>query len=81
MGVKKIEFYGYHTPQTGNNFRCVPNSEQIKGNIMLEFFSDEEKNPARLGGFSPTAEQSEFQIFIPEINIIIDDEKFKIRES
>lgn len=81
MGVKKIEFYGYHTPYTGNNFRCVPNSEQIKGNLMLEFFADDEENPIRMGGFAPKEGQKEYRIFIPEMNIIIDDKVFDIRNS
>ena len=29
MRAKKISFYGYHTPVAGDNFRCVPNSQQI----------------------------------------------------
>ena len=81
MGVKRIEFYGYHTPYTGNNFRCVPNSEQIKGNLMLEFFSEDEENPIRIGGFVPKEGEKEYRIFTPEMNVIIDDKVFDIRNS
>ena len=80
MGVKKIEFYGYHTPYTGHNFRCVPNSDQIKGTLMLELFENPADNPKRMGGAVDKGRNDEsYQFFIPEMNIIIDDEVFDPR--
>ena len=81
MRVKKIEFYGYHSERMGNNFRCCPNSEQIHGNLMLELFSEDKSNPIRIGAFEPNDGQSDYSIFIPDMNIIIDDEPFDIRDS
>jgi hypothetical protein len=76
MGVKKIEFYGYHTPRGGDNFRCVPNSQQIRGNFMIELF-EEDKNPFRVGGAVDIAKNNlKYSFFRPELNIIIDDEQF-----
>lgn len=81
MGVKKVNFYGYHTPFAGDNFRCVPNSEQIRGNIMLELFEKEEDNPKRCGGGAGQVNDNmEYKFFIPELNIIIDDKEFNLRE-
>lgn len=80
MGVKKIEFYGYHTPYTGHNFRCVPNSEQIKGNFMVEVFEDDADNPIRMGGAVDKAKgRTDYHFFVPEMKIIIDDDEFKLR--
>lgn len=80
MGVKKIEFYGYHTPYTGHNFRCVPNSEVIKGTLMLELFENPEDNPKRMGGAVDKGKGNEnYRFFVPEMKIIIDDEVFDPR--
>lgn len=78
MGVKRIDFYGYHTPITGDNFRCVPNNEQIKGNIMLELFEESEGNFKRFGG-AHKSKEGEYRFFLPEMNIIIDDVPFNVR--
>ena len=78
MGVKNIRFYGYHTPYTGHNFRCVPNQEQIKGNIMLELFEKEEENPFRMGGAIDDV-VSKYRFFIPETKILIDEKPFDLR--
>jgi hypothetical protein len=81
MNIKKIEFFGYHTPKSGHNFRCVPNSEQIKGNLMLEVFQNKADNPKRVGGAVEYGHQfSEYNFFIPEMNIIIDGERFSLRD-
>jgi len=80
MGVKKIEFYGYHTPYSGHNFRSAPNSEQIKGNIMIEVFSNDADNPIRMGGAVDKAKgNTDYHFYVPEMNIIIDDEEFVLR--
>ncbi len=79
MGVKKISFYGYRTPKAGHNFRCVPNSEQIKGNILIEFFQDHEEKPARMGGALNREVQSGYNFFIPEMNYVIDGKEFDVR--
>lgn len=76
MGVKTILFYGYHTPRGGHNFRCVPNSQQIKGNFMLELF-EENKNPIRMGGGIDFGKNNpKYKFFMPELKIIIDDKQF-----
>lgn len=81
MGLKKIEFYGYHTPYSGHNFRCVPNSEQIKGNIMLHCFEKEDENPKRFGGAIDYGKNMEgYTFFIPEMKIIIDDKELSLRD-
>lgn len=81
MGVKKIEFYGYTTPHTGHNFRCTPNEEVIKGNIMIELFAEDEEYPYRMGGCSVKGEgRKDYTFFVPEMNIIINDEVFNLRK-
>ena len=81
MGLRKIEFFGYHTPYPGHNFRCLPNRDQIKGNLMLHCFENETDNPKRFGGAIEYGEKlPEYSFFIPEMNIIIDDRKFNFRE-
>ncbi|MCO5141916.1 MAG: class I SAM-dependent methyltransferase [Oligoflexia bacterium] len=80
MNVKKIMFFGYHTPEAGHNFRCVPNSEQIKGNLMLELFEDESDNPKRMGGaVHKGANNPNYSFFVPEMDIIIDGKKIDPR--
>ena len=85
LKVKKINFFGYHTPYSGHNFRCVPNSKQIKGNIMLELFSPEEKYPARMGGSVDYGKHGKklksYEFFRPEISIVIDDKEFDLFNS
>jgi len=80
MGVKRIEFYGYHTEKGGDNFRCVPNSQQIKGNFMIEVFGEDEENPVRMGGAAEKTGDAGYSFFLPEMNIIIDGEKFDVRK-
>lgn len=80
MGAKKVEFYGYHTPYAGHNFRCIPNAEQIKGNFMIEVFENNNDNPIRMGGAIDKGEkENQYKFYIPEINIIIDGNKINIR--
>lgn len=79
MGVKKILFFGYRTPEAGHNFRCVPNSEQIKGNILIEFFRDDEEVPLRMGGALNRELQGGYSFFMPEIKYIIDGKEFDVR--
>ena len=76
MRAKKIQIYGYHTPYSGDNFRCLPNSEQVKANAMIELW-DEEENPFRMGAAHDKGKGNEKYVFYrPEVEIIIDDEKF-----
>lgn len=80
MGARKIEFYGYHTPYTGHNFRCVPNAEQIKGNFMIEVFENDYDNPMRMGGaIDKGKKENQYKFYIPEINVVIDGNKINIR--
>lgn len=80
MAVKKIEFFGYHTPNAGHNFRSVPNSQQIKGNLMIEFF-EEGLSPKRMGGASEFGQKhSDYKFFIPAMNFLIDNKQFDFRE-
>lgn len=82
LRVKKIFFYGYHTPYSGHNFRCVPNSKQIKGNIFLELFEPGEEYPVRMGGAVDYGVGiQKYKFFRPETKIIIDDEHFDIFEA
>lgn len=82
MAVKKINFYGYHTDYIGHNFRCVPNSQQIKGNILLELFENPEDNPFRMGGAVDKGKYSkDYSFFVPEMDIIIDGKKFNPRSD
>ena len=76
--IKKISFFGYHTPTTGDNFRDVPNQEQIKGNLLLEKFGEEEDYPARMGGASQLVGSANYKPFRPEVDIIIDNEPFQL---
>lgn len=81
MGIKRIEYYGYTTPSTGHNFRCVPNEEVIKGNLMLELFTENEPYPARMGGGSVKGVGNpNYNFFVPEMNVIINDEIFNLRK-
>lgn len=78
MRAKKIHFYGYHVPKSGNNNRCVPNKEQVRGNLLLELF-DEDEYPGRIGGLSSEIfEKFGRSVFNPEIDVIIDGNKFEI---
>jgi ubiquinone/menaquinone biosynthesis C-methylase UbiE len=95
LKIKRIHFYGYHTPHTGHNFRCVPNSQQIKGNIFLELFEPGEKYPKRMGGASELKQDENthkaihnldgdleaYEFFRPELNIIIDNNAFDLLNS
>ena len=74
MRAKTISFYGYHTPVAGDNFRCVPNSQQIKGNFMIELFSEQE-NPKRVGG-AVDLKNANYQFFAPKLDYIIDGKEF-----
>jgi hypothetical protein len=78
LKLKKIMFFGYHTSDSGDNFRDVPNSEQIKGNFLLEKFADQEKYPARMGGASQVHNDPDYKPFRPEIDLIIDNKPFHI---
>jgi hypothetical protein len=79
MNVKEINFYGYHTPYNGHNFRCVPNTQIIKGNLMLTFF-EEGQNPKRFGGAVEKGVNSEgYKYFEPKTTFIIDDKEFDIK--
>jgi hypothetical protein len=79
MNVKAINFFGYHTPYSGHNFRCVPNSQQIKGNLLLTFF-DEGQNPKRFGGAVEKGTQSgEYVFFEPQTTFMIDNKQFDIK--
>lgn len=79
MRAKRIIFYGYHVPQNGNNNRCVPNKEQIRGNLFLELFPDNKQYPGRVGG-APEGFFKEINVpfFTPSIEIIIDGKPFNI---
>lgn len=79
MRAKKIKFYGYHVEKGGNNNRCIPNKEQIRGNLLLELFEEKEEYPGRSGGaVNDTLEQHAISIFNPEIEVIIDNQEYSI---
>lgn len=78
MRVKKISFYGYSIPQ-GHNFRCLPVSEQMRGNFMIELFSEDD-NPKRMGGAIEKGQNNKnYSFFIPEMDILFNDEKIILR--
>ena len=78
MRAKKIQIYGYHTPYSGDNFRCIPNSEQVKANVMIELW-DEEENPFRMGAFHDKGKVNKgYNFYRPEIEVVIDDKQFGI---
>lgn len=78
LRIKKISFFGYHTPNSGDNFRDVPNDEQIKGNLLLEKFAENETYPARMGGQSNLIGNPNYKPFRPEIDIVINGKPFLI---
>lgn len=82
LGAKSIRFYGYHTPSTGTNYRCVPNSGQIKGNFMIEKYQPEELEQVRYFGGQEIHDFLKVgHAFISphEIEFIIDGERFDHR--
>ena len=76
--LKKISFFGYHTPSMGDNFRDVPNQDQIKGNLLLEKFGEEDDYPVRMGGASQLVGSANYKHFRPEVDILIDNKPFQI---
>ncbi len=72
MRVRKIRFFGYHTQISGDNYRCIPNREQIKGNLFLELF-DWKENPDRMGGgLLFEGKNKKYTPFRPDTDIVID---------
>ncbi len=79
MGVKRMEVFGYRTSMPGHNFRCVPNLQQIKANVLLELFEDEA--PKRMGGAKEKGSGIDsYSFFVPEMKFIIDDQPFDPRQ-
>jgi hypothetical protein len=78
LRLKKIRFFGYHTPNTGDNFRDVPNHEQIKGNILLEKFGEHEDYPVRMGGVSQLIGNKNYKPWHPDIDIVIENKPFAL---
>ncbi len=76
--AKCIHFYGYHTKYSGHNFRAVPNSQQIKGNLFVELFEPTEIYPKRMGGAVDKKNLTNYEFFRPGCNLVIDGNKFDI---
>lgn len=82
MNAKKISFFGYHVPRQGHNFRCLPNSEVVHGNFMIELFENEADNPKRMGGAADKGiGNSNYHYFEPEFDIVIDGKPFGFRDA
>ena len=75
MRVKKISFWGYHCTGT-TSFRPLAESEQIRGNILLELF-ETEQDVERYAGGLPKDEVTD-GAFRPELEIFIDGERFEV---
>jgi len=81
MRAKKIQIYGYHTPYSGDNFRCIPNAEQVKANAMIELW-DEEDNPFRMGAAHDKGKgNTDYSFYRPEIEVFIDDKQFDVYKT
>lgn len=79
--ARSIHFFGYRTPRAGDNFRCVRNSEQFKGNFLIEKFPDEERRPTRWGGQSnPDRSILGYQFSRPNMEIILDGKQIDVWE-
>ncbi len=74
MNLRKITFYGYHLKEKGKNYRCVPYTQQIVGNLLLEV---NDKPACRTGAISKkefidNMEAPKLLDNSPEVEIIID---------
>jgi len=79
MRAKKIIFYGYHLPKGGVNNRCVPNREQIRGNLLIELFPPKDKYPGRFGGAPKKVfGRHGVKTFPPSIKLILDRKPFDL---
>ena len=82
--AKKISFYGYTSPSKSSSaYRPLPRDKQIQGNLLIELLP-EEKEVFRYGGISNEALHAmealgdKIQVFRPEYNIIINDDKIEV---